>query len=149
MSFELAIRVRFDDEDHAGIVYYPRFFDFFHRAFEDFFNDQGHPYREVLDTHRTGWPAVRAEADYHSPLRFGDTLRMVLEVERVGEKSASFRYRGYRREEAQDVHIVTGRVTVVCIDMDSFRGKPIPDVYRALFEKHRVPESDAESEPTG
>ncbi len=45
MAFHTRIKVRFGDEDHAGIVYFPRFLHFFHCAFEDFFDEQGHPYR--------------------------------------------------------------------------------------------------------
>ena len=52
MAFKTSLRVRFGDEDHAQIVYYPRFFHFFHCAFEDFFDHQGHPYRACLDEDR-------------------------------------------------------------------------------------------------
>jgi acyl-CoA thioesterase FadM len=31
---------------------------------------------------------------------------------------------------------VRGKVTVVCIEMKSFRSQPIPDFYRRLFESH-------------
>ena len=37
MPFEFATPVRFADVDHAGIVYYPRFFHYFHMAFEELF----------------------------------------------------------------------------------------------------------------
>ena len=33
--FVFALPVRFADVDHAGIVYYPRFFHYFHVAFEE------------------------------------------------------------------------------------------------------------------
>ena len=35
MAFVYATPVRFADVDHAGIVYYPRFFHLFHLAFEE------------------------------------------------------------------------------------------------------------------
>ena len=57
MTFRTSIKVRFSDEDHARIVYYPRFFHFFHVAFEDFFESEGVPYRACLDE-GVGWPAV-------------------------------------------------------------------------------------------
>ena len=137
VAFRAHIRVRFGDEDHAQIVYYPRFFDFFHQAFEDFFTDQGHPYREVLDVDRAGWPAVHAEADHKHPLRFGDVLELDLWLERIGTSAATFSYRG--RRQADNVDIVTGRVTVACVHLDTFKSQPIPDKYRALFERHATP----------
>jgi 4-hydroxybenzoyl-CoA thioesterase len=140
MTHSSNIEVRFGDEDHAGIVYYPRFFDFFHRAFEDFFKDHGVPYKEVLDVDNCGWPSVHAEADFKSPARFGDTLTMELEVERIGEKSATFAFRGVNRAEGRVV--LTGKVTCVCIEMDTFAPQPIPDKYRAMFEKHLIADAD-------
>jgi 4-hydroxybenzoyl-CoA thioesterase len=134
MAFRTEIQVRFGDEDHAGIVYFPRFLHFFHCAFEDFFAAHGHPYKQVLDDDGTGWPAVHVETSFHSPLRFGDVFEVTVDVERLGTKSATFRYRGRRREDGQDV--ASARITVACIDMKTFRAKPIPEVYRRIFEGH-------------
>ncbi|MEZ4256990.1 MAG: thioesterase family protein [Polyangiales bacterium] len=134
MAFRSSIRVRFGDEDHAQIVYYPRFFDFFHQAFEDFFDDCGWPYRKVLDEDHVGWPAVRVEADYKSPLRFGDVLEVELWVDRLGEKSATFAYRGTQR--VGGALVVEAKVVSACIDMRTFKAQSIPTKYRELFAKH-------------
>ena len=134
MAYSSDVKVRFGDEDHAGIVYYPRFFDFFHRAFEDFFADEGVPYKEVLDVDNCGWPSVHAEADFVSPARFGDVLTISLEVARIGDKSATFVFQG--RNRAENRLVLTGKVTCVCIRMDTFESQPIPAKYRAMFEKH-------------
>ncbi|HJL20032.1 MAG TPA: thioesterase family protein [Sandaracinaceae bacterium LLY-WYZ-13_1] len=136
MAFTSRIRVRFGDEDHAQIVYYPRFFHFFHCAFEDFFDEQGFPYRDCLDVDRVGWPAVHAEADFDRPVRFGETLEMEVRVTRIGDKSATFAYLG-RRGDGEVA--CRGSIVVACIDMGTYRGRPIPDKYRALFEKHLEP----------
>ncbi len=136
MAFHTTLRVRFGDEDHARIVYYPRFFHFFHCAFEDFFDRQGAPYRECLDE-GVGWPAVHAEADFQRPLRFGDDLAITVTIDRLGTKSATFRYVGTRAGD--DAPAVVGVVTVACLDMASYTAMPIPAKYRALFEPHVEP----------
>lgn len=136
MAFTSRIRVRFGDEDHAQIVYYPRFFHFFHCAFEDFFDEQGFSYRECLDVDRVGWPAVHAEADFQKPVRFGDLLEIEVRVTRIGDKSATFAYTARGAEAAV---MCRGVITVACISMDTYRGQPIPDKYRSLFEKHLEP----------
>ncbi len=133
MAFESTLKVRFGDEDHARIVYYPRFFHFFHCAFEDFFDAQGFPYRACLDDDRVGWPAVHAEADFERPARFGETLTTRVAVRRVGGKSATFHFEVRGPDGERVCH---GTVVVACISMDSYRGQPIPDKYRALFERH-------------
>ena len=35
MAFRTSIKVRFGDVDHAGIVYYPRFYIYFHEVYVD------------------------------------------------------------------------------------------------------------------
>lgn len=129
------MRIRFGDEDHAGLVYYPRFFDYFHRVFEDFFDATGRPYKTVLDGDRLGWPAVRCECDFRKPLRFGDVLVVDMSAERLGTASATFLYRGHRDGDPEPETAVEARITVACVDMDTFRSRPIPDDYRALFER--------------
>ncbi len=133
MTFRTTLRVRFSDEDHARIVYYPRFFHFFHTAFEDFFESEGIPYRVCLDE-GVGWPAVHAEADFESPVRFGDDLEIAVDVGRLGRSSATFEYQGAVR--GREGIAVRGRVVVACLDMSTYRAREIPAKYRALFEKH-------------
>ena len=135
MTFQTSIAIRFGDEDHARIVYFPRFLHFFHCAFEDFFAAHGHPYRKVLDEDGYGWPAVHVDVDFQSPLRFGDRFDIDVWVEEVGTKSATFRYRG--RCEGRDV--ARAKIVVACIDMKSFKGIPIPEPYRGIFEANRTP----------
>ncbi|MBK9030022.1 MAG: acyl-CoA thioesterase [Myxococcales bacterium] len=130
MAFECSLPIRFADVDHAGIVYYPRFFHYFHLAFEELFRARlgARAYVELLDRDRVGFPAVHAEADYHAPLRFGDTATIALSVVKLGESSITFRYR-VRRDE---VACATGTVVCAVVDLDRFRACPIPPKIRAL-----------------
>jgi len=131
MSFRYERPVRFADEDHAQIVYYPRFFHFFHEAFEEMFAAHGIPYRQCLDEN-VGWPAVHAEADYKRPVRFGDRLGIVVSIARIGETSVTCEYVGTRVGDAEPA--VTGKIVVACLDMATMRSQPIPAKYRALLE---------------
>jgi len=130
VPFEFATPVRFADVDHAGIVYYPRFFHYFHMAFEELFRARLGPraYVDLLDKDRVGFPAVHAEADYHAPLRFGDTATIALAVAKLGATSITFRYR-VRRD---DVLCTTGTVVCAVVDLAQFKPLPIPANIRAL-----------------
>ena len=133
MAYRTSIQVRFGDVDHAGIVYYPRYFIYFHEAFEDFFNANGHPYHEVLDDKRIGFPTVHIDSDYKAPLRYGDSLDIELTVTRIGEKSATFRYLGYRHRDGKLA--CDAKITVACVNMDTFVSLPWPDFIRELFAR--------------
>lgn len=131
MPYRTQIPVRFGDVDHAGIVYYPQFFIYFHEAFEDFFNQNGFPYHSLLNSLRIGFPTVHIEADYKLPLRYGDALDIELSTPHVGIKSARFRYLGYRHRDGELA--CTAEITCACVDLDRFAARPFPDDLRVLF----------------
>jgi 4-hydroxybenzoyl-CoA thioesterase len=133
MAFRTSVPVRFGDVDHAGIVFYPKFFNYFHEAFERFFDDARIPYERVIGERRIGFPTVHIECDYKAPLKYGDSLDLEVSVSRLGGRSAVFKYVGYRHRDGK--HAVTAEITTACVDMDKFTSMPIPDDLRALFER--------------
>jgi 4-hydroxybenzoyl-CoA thioesterase len=131
--FELTLPVRFGQVDYAGIMYYPRFFDNFHTVFEDMFGERlGVPYMSILQDRRLGFPMVRIETEFHRPFRFGEPMRLVLSVTRIGRSSITFRYRGHAGDDSEPS--VEAVATVVTIDLDSFESLEIPPDIRAVLE---------------
>ena len=133
MAFRTRVTVRFGDVDHAGIVFYPWFFVYFHEAFERFFTDAGIAYHQLIGERRIGFPTVHIETDYKQPLRYGDSLDIELSVPRIGRRSATFRYTCYRHRDGQ--HACTAEITCACVDMASFSATEIPADLRSLFER--------------
>lgn len=137
MAFIYSTPVRFADVDHAGIVYYPRFFHYFHLAFEELFRVRlgQRAYVDLLDKERIGFPAVRAEADYRAPLKFGDTAVITLSIAKLGESSIAFRYQVARGagDDATSVVCCDGQVVCAVVDLTAFRSVPIPERLRTLF----------------
>lgn len=127
MSFTFALPVRFSDVDHAGIVYYPRFFHFFHVAFEELWRARIGPkaYSDLIDNQHIGFPAVRAECDFKAPLKFGDTAEIELSIARLGAKSITFRYRVFRSGDR--VLCAEGQVITAVVDLAKFVAVAIPE----------------------
>jgi 4-hydroxybenzoyl-CoA thioesterase len=136
MPFRTQVPVRFGDVDHAGIVYYPKFFIYFHEAFEDFFDENGFAYHVQLNRRRVGFPTVNIETDYKLPLRYGDALDIELSVPKLGQRSATFRYVGFRHRDG--LLACRAEITCACVDMDSFQSRLIPDDLRALFVRFQA-----------
>jgi 4-hydroxybenzoyl-CoA thioesterase len=142
-AFVYRTPVRFADVDHAGIVYYPRFFHLFHLAFEELFRARlgARAYVDLLDRDQVGFPVVRAECDFASPLRFGDDAEIELTVARLGGKSVTFRYRVFRAADdgagrgdgPPRVLAAEGKVVSAVTDLAHFVAVPIPDQIRALL----------------
>lgn len=133
VSFVYSTPVRFADVDHAGIVYYPRFFHYFHLAFEELWRARIGPraYVELIDRDRLGFPAVRAECEFSAPLRFGDTAEIELTVARLGTSSITFRYKVRRAEDA--TLVADGRVVCAVVDLSRFVAVPTPERIREML----------------
>jgi len=140
--FAHSFPVRFADVDHAGIVYYPRFFHYFHVAFEELWRARmgTRAYSELIDRDRIGFPAVRAECDFRAPLRFGDTAEIEVTISKLGGKSIAFRYRVYRAEPR--ALCAEGRVTCAVVDLARFVAVQTPErVAKMLQDLVEAPES--------
>ena len=113
-AFRHPVKARFGACDPVGIVYFPRYFDWFHQAMEAWFDDAlGHPYHTLLRHH--GLPAVHTEADYRTPVRFGDEVHVELRVGHLGRSSMRLDYRVVGQDDR--VH-ATGHTVVVHMGTD-------------------------------
>jgi len=127
--FRTTILVRFGDLDGAGIAYYPNLVNFLHEAFEDFFvGHVGRPYPEVYKS-GLGFPTVKVEMEYFSPVHYGDHVAMDVAVERVGRSSVQIRYEG----SVDGKPVFRGRNVAVMVDLARFKSTPLPDWLRERF----------------
>lgn len=125
--------VRFEEVDAAAIVFFGRFMSYGHEAMEALFGTLPGGYHGVVVGRRIGFPAVHVEADYMAPLRFGDTVRISLDVTKIGTTSCTFRYRMQRQD---GVAVATLHHTCVCCALEGPTKIPFPADVRALLEAH-------------
>jgi 4-hydroxybenzoyl-CoA thioesterase len=128
--FTTSILVRFGDLDAAGIAYYPNLVNFLHEAFEDFFTGHvGRPYPEVF-REGIGFPTVKVEMEFLSPVHYGDHVDIAVIVERVGRSSVQIRYEG----SVVGRPVFRARNVMVVVDMKTFRPTPVPVGLRERLE---------------
>ena len=133
MAFRSQLKIRFGDIDHAGIVYYPRFLHYFHVALEEFFGQELEvDYPVLIDEHRIGLPTVHLETDFNRPLRYGDMIEVEVSVLNFGKTSITFGYRVFKQDENEPW--IEGQNVTVCLDMDTFKKRDIPDWLRQRLE---------------
>lgn len=134
MSFTSVQKIRFDDVDGAGIVYYPRYFHLCHAAFEDFFDDVAPiSYPTLINDRRKGFPTVAIESSFTAPLDYGDIAVVKLEVEAIGNTSVRIRYDITRKRDA--ALCFTGKISSVFVDLDSKKPERLPEDLRTIFER--------------
>ena len=136
MPFTTSIKVRFGDADPAGLVYFVNVFHYFHIAMEEFFAARcGITYEKLMTDERVGFPTVNVQAEFLTPLVYGDEAEVEVYVSRVGESSATFEYSVRRANDA----VICARATIVqvAMNLDARRAVPIPDKYRRVFADSR------------
>jgi 1,4-dihydroxy-2-naphthoyl-CoA hydrolase len=123
-------RVRFQDVDAAGIIFYPRVLEYFSDAYMSWLQEAGIDIPRTLELGEIGFPLVRAEAEYLRPLRFGDVIAVELAAAKVGETSFTI---GYRIRTGTGRLASIGQTAHVCIDRATFRACPIPEELLSLL----------------
>ena len=125
-------RVRFQDIDAAGILFYARAFEYFHDAYVALLEAHGVDLPAVLRERRWGAPLGHAEADFKAPMRYGDRIVIEIVSGEIGTKSVKVFYRV--RAEKDEAHVFcTGMTAHVFIDFATFKARPVPDEVRAIF----------------
>ncbi len=133
MSFSTRITVRFGETDPAGLVYYPHLLHYCHVAFEEFFAARcGVTYEQLLTRERVGFPTVNVQAEFLTPLIYGDEIDVAVRVARVGHSSATFEYTLRRASDG----MLCARATLVqvAMNLDTRRAVEIGAPYRAIFK---------------
>lgn len=125
--------VRFADVDNAGIFYYPRFFNAFHVAFEEWWErGVGRAYHLITGTDKIGFPAVHIECDFRKPVTFGDPMEIRVGVKRIGNTSVVFLYEIAHRGTGE-VHC-SAEITKAIVDMARWKPIPPPPAIRKALE---------------
>lgn len=130
-AFGHPMDIRFQDVDGAAIVFYSRFFEYFHDGYAAFLRHHGISLADVVRSGEWLAPLTHAEAEYVSPLKFGDSA--VVEIVRARLGNSSLRV-GYRIVMAGTRRLCTvGQTVHVMVSRETFRPVPIPDAVRKAF----------------
>jgi 4-hydroxybenzoyl-CoA thioesterase len=130
------IHIEWGDCDPLGIVYFPRYFEFFDACTNGLFERVGLPKPELLKKYRiAGIPLVDARARFITPSAFGDTVSVESRILEWGKSSFSVEHKLFRGEELA----VEGFEKRVWIVKDGkvergIRGEEIPREVKELFD---------------
>ena len=130
-SFNTVIHVRFGHVDPAGIVYFPRIYDYIHEVFETMWEEHvGEDYHHLLLERRIGFPLVHSHVDFTAPLKFGSHPEVQATCFKLGHASLGMRYRIL----LDDVLCVDARMITACVNTKTMKNMRFPDEFRASFE---------------
>lgn len=108
-----AIQLRYADTDQMGYIYFARHLVYADEAITMSLRESG---LDVGEMERQGvyMAVAAAEASYESPLRYGESCEVEVEVERVGTTSVTFRFKVYGDGDLKS----TGKIVYVFVDRE-------------------------------
>ena len=127
-------RVRIQDTDAAGLIYFANQLQIGLEAFEEFLYDQGFSIKDTLENQKYLFPVVHAEADFFSPIHLGDLLQLKLTFPTIGTRSFA---------HASEVFVQQKKVGFVKIIHAMYspskkKSIPIPDDFKCKILKFRL-----------
>jgi len=88
----ITLRVRYEETDQMGVVYYAKYLVWFEIARTEFFRAKGVEYRKIEDEEKIYVPVVEAHCRYRAPLRYDDEVTVTTRLTDVGATRITFEY---------------------------------------------------------
>lgn len=107
------IRIYYEDTDCGGVVYYANYLKYFERARTEYLEMRGHSVAALMEQ-GVIFVVVRAEVDYCSPGRYGETLVVETEVGDVTRAALTFSH--VIREKVSGRIVVKGSARLAATD---------------------------------
>jgi acyl-CoA thioester hydrolase len=126
-GFFWPVRVYYEDTDTGGVVFYANYLKFFERARTEWLRAAGIGQQALAESHRVMFVVKSTAVDYHAPAKLDDELKLSVVVERLGRASVHFVQEAWRGQHGQRQLLAGGRIKVGCVDVGTFRPRPIPD----------------------
>lgn len=140
-------RVRFEETDLQGVVFYGNYLTYHDETVSAFFRRIGY---EDSQWSEGSWSVhvAHVSLDYRSTATFGDVLQHTMRVTGFGRSSIRSEYHARHREDGTPV--VEGEAVHVAIDGDSGETRPVPDPFRqAVRDYQAVPPGEASGSGSG
>jgi 4-hydroxybenzoyl-CoA thioesterase len=94
LTNQRTIRIEWGDCDPAGIVYFPRYFEYFDACTVALFERAGFQKKDLLNTYQiAGIPVVDVKTRFLSPSSFGDDVVVESSVTKWGTSSFAVQHR--------------------------------------------------------
>lgn len=135
-SYELPIRIYYEDTDAGGIVYYANYLKFMERARTEWLREMGFEQDQLRDEYGMIFVVRSVNIEYFKPALFNDLLGVTVSIADLGKTHITCQQRVYKPSVGSDTKkelITEATIGLVCIDAKRFRPKRIPDVLRKRF----------------
>jgi acyl-CoA thioester hydrolase len=139
MAYQFSQRrcVTFAETDLAGIMHFSNFFRWMEETEHAFYRSLGlsvHPLAAGETVTETGWPRLKASAEYFLPLKFEEEAEVELLVAEMRTKAMRHIFRIWKNPDGDRRLAAAGEFVIVAVAAAPgtrvMKGVPIPEAFR-------------------
>lgn len=127
---EIKTRVRYQETDQMGIVYYGNFFTYFEMGRTEYLRNLGLPYSELEKDH-IYFPVTETHCRFRSPAHYDDILTVQTWVSELKHASVEFSHKVIREDDNK--LIAEGFSRLACLNARR-RPVPMPEKLKRLLQ---------------
>ena len=116
------VRVYYEDTDAGGVVYYANYLRFTERARTEWLRACGFEQTDIAEQHGVMFVVRSAAIDYLRPARFNDSLRVTVELIKVGAGQIDLVQRVTRNDDL----LAEASIKIACVGLTGMRPTRIP-----------------------
>jgi acyl-CoA thioester hydrolase len=128
-SFNLPLRVYYEDTDAGGVMYHASYLRFAERGRTEFLRHIGYDIGTLQRDEGLLFVARHLEIDYLKPAMLDDALEVCTSIQIIKNSSFVMRQIFMRRDEK----IAELHVTLVCVDKNTIKPLRLPDSLKSKF----------------
>lgn len=130
-------RVQLHEIDGAGLLFHGELFRLTHNAYEEMLFDNNLPLHKIIQQRREAIPLIHVDADYHQPIRLGETITLTIQVTAIGNHSFTLKTMANGLDDNGDPQLrATVTTTHVTTSIDSGEKIPLPDVLKDILQRY-------------
>ncbi|MBC8519520.1 MAG: acyl-CoA thioesterase [Gammaproteobacteria bacterium] len=135
--FSYPHRVQLHEIDGAGLLFYGELFRLTHNAYEEMLFSNNLPLHNIIQQRGEAIPLVHADADYHQPIKLGETLTLTIQVTAIGNHSFTLKTLTHGFDDGGKPQLkATVTTTHVTTSIDSGEKIPLPDALRDILQRY-------------
>ena len=124
--------IRLHNTDAAGVLFFGDIYDIVNAALEEYLESIEFSIAYIINESNFVLPVVHLEADYKSPLKVGNKISVIVELEKIGSSSLTLTFKFLNKEKKI---MCTAKTVHVAVDKKSWQKIPLPEKLKEALNK--------------
>ena len=133
-TFNLPIRVYYEDTDAGGVVYHAQYLNFMERARTEMMRHLGFEHTTLLQQYRCVFVVHSLQVQYKKSAKLDDLLEIACTLSKIGHSSVEFLQTILLKQQT----LVTAHIKLACVDAFTFKPISVPPAVKKTMQKQTL-----------